>query len=93
MGAGKKVYFIYFEWRRCEWYYQNDKTVRKFMCIIWWSYCNSKTWNKITRRSVLLSSVVSLADSSLQPVIYSVLGCISGKGVRKAERGYIDKNF
>ena len=34
-----------------------------------------------------------LATSLLQLVIYSVVKGISGRGVRKAGRGYVDKNF
>ena len=34
-----------------------------------------------------------LAVSSVQPVISSVVKGISGRGVRRAGRGYINKNF
>ena len=34
-----------------------------------------------------------LAASLAQPVISSVVKGISGKGVKRAGRGYIDKNF
>ena len=34
-----------------------------------------------------------LAASIVQPVISSVVKGISGKGVRKSGRGYMDKNF
>ena len=34
-----------------------------------------------------------LAVSIVQPVIYSVEKGISGRGVRRVGRGYIDKNF
>ena len=35
----------------------------------------------------------SFNTSFKQPVISSVVKCISGRGVRKAERGYINKTF
>ena len=35
LRAGKRICFIYFEWR-----------YRRFECINWWSYWNSKAWNK-----------------------------------------------
>ena len=34
-----------------------------------------------------------LAASLVQPVIYSVVKGISGRGVRRAGRGYMDKKF
>ena len=34
-----------------------------------------------------------LAASIVQPVIYSIVKGISGIGVRRARRGYMDKNF
>ena len=37
--------------------------------------------------------LVSLAASLVQPVVSSVAKCISGGGVRRAAREYIDKNL
>ena len=37
--------------------------------------------------------LASLAASLVQPVISSVVKGISGRGVRRAGRGYIDKHF
>ena len=37
--------------------------------------------------------LASLADSLVQPVIFSVAQGISGRGIRRAGRWYLDKNF
>ena len=39
------------------------------------------------------ASLASLAASLVQPVISSVVKGVHGRGVRGAERGYMDKNF
>ena len=41
----------------------------------------------------LRALLAPLAASLVQPVISSVVKSISGKGVRRARRGYMDKNF
>ena len=41
----------------------------------------------------LRALLAPLAASLVQPVIFSVVKSISGKGVRRARRGYMDKNF
>ena len=88
----KKIYFIYFEWRY-EWYYQNHKIIRRFMCIDWWSHWNSKTWNKKHEGGFLGALLVPLAAQLVQPVIYSVVKGILGRRVRRAERRYMDENI
>ena len=40
-----------------------------------------------------LALLVPLGASLVKPVIVSVVKIISGKAVRKAGRGYMDKNF
>ena len=80
------------EWRS-EWYYQNYKINRKFACINWWSYWNSKTWNKKTREQISWSLLAHLAASVVQPIISLEIKGISGRGVRRAGRGYMDRVF
>ena len=41
----------------------------------------------------LIALLAPLATSLVQPVISSVLKGISGRGVRRVGRGYVDKNF
>ena len=38
------------------------------------------------------SLLAGLAASLVQPVIFSVVKRISGRGVRRAEKGYMDRN-
>ena len=40
-----------------------------------------------------LALLEPLAASLVQPIIYSVVKGISGRGIRRAGRGYIDKKF
>ena len=63
------------------------------MCIDWWSYWNSKTWNKKQEGRFFGALLASLADSIVQPVISSVVKVISERGVRRVARGYMDKYF
>ena len=57
------------------------------------SYWNSKTWNK-KQEGWLLGALLAPLDVSLvQPVDSSVVKGISGRGVRAAERRYMDENF
>ena len=62
------------------------------MYINWGSYWNVKTWNKkiIEFFWALLASVVA---SIVQPIISAVVKDVSGRGVRRAERGYMDTFF
>ena len=60
--------------------------------INWWSYWNSKTWNKKQGR-FLEALLAPLAAFLVQWVISSVVKCISGRRIRRAGRGYMDKNF
>ena len=69
------------------------KIIRRFGCINWWSYWNSKTWNKKTRRPISWSFLAPLAASLVQPVVSSVVKTISGRAVTIARRRYRDKNF
>ena len=57
-------------------------------CNNWWSYWNSKTWNKEHKKAL-----APLAISLVQQLISSVVKGISRRGVRRAGRGYMDKNF
>ena len=41
----------------------------------------------------LRALLAPLTASLVQPVIYSVVKGITGRGVRRAGRGYVDKNF
>ena len=53
-----------------------------------------KTWNKKKQEGRFLPALLApLADWFLQPVVSSVVKCISGRGIRRAGRGYMDKNF
>ena len=60
--------------------------------INWWSYWISKTWNKKTRIWISWRFLTLLAASIEQPMICSVVKGISERGVRRAGRGYNDKN-
>ena len=48
---------------------------------------------KKTRRQISWSFLAPLAASLVQPVISSVVKGTSGRGVRKAGRGYMNKKF
>ena len=54
-----------------------------------------KTWNlkKKQEGRFLPALLAPLADWFVQPVVSSVVKCISGRGIRRAGRGYMDKNF
>ena len=86
------IYFIYFKWRH-EWYYKNYNTIRIIGCINWWSYSNSKRWNKKTRRWIPWSFLAPLATSLVQLVVSSVLKSTSRRGVKRAGRRYTIKYF
>ena len=55
------------------------------------SYWSSETRSKKARRQFLRALLASLAALLMQ--ISSVVTRISGKGVRRAGREYMDKNF
>ena len=59
----------------------------------WWSYRNSRKWNIKQEGGVLGTLLALLPTSLVQPVISSVVKGISGRGIRRAERGYMNKNF
>ena len=44
-----------------------------------------------TRRQIFPALLVTLAASLVQPVISLVVKGISGRGIRRADRGYMDK--
>ena len=68
--------------------------ILRFGCINWWSYWNSKTWNKKKQKGRFLGALLApLAASLVQPGISSVLKGISEKGIRRADRGYMNKKF
>ena len=71
----------------------NYKIIRKFRSINWWSYWNSKTWNKKARGWFRGALLAPLSASLVWPVISSVVKGISGKGDRKAGTGYMDEKF
>ena len=68
------------------------KIIKRFKCINWWYYWNSKTWNKKQEGGYLPALLAPLAASLVQPVISSVVKGISGRRGRRAQRGYMD-NF
>ena len=68
------------------------KIIRRFRCINWWNYWNNIKLEKKTG-GFLGSLLASLAASLIQPMISSVVKRISGRGVRRAGRGYMDKIF
>ena len=50
--------------------------------------------HEIQRQGGFLGALLALLAASLvQPVISSVVKCINGRGVRRAGRRYMDKNF
>ena len=72
----------------------NHKITRKFKYINWWYYWNS-TQHEIKKQEgrFLPALLAPLAASLVQPVISSVVKGISGRGIRRAGRGYMNKNF
>ena len=48
------------------------------------------SWNL---KELLQALIVPLAALLVQPVIYSVLKCISWRGVRRSEKRYMDESF
>ena len=48
---------------------------------------------KKQERGFLVALLAPVVASLLQPVIFSVVRGISGRGVRRGGRGYIDKKF
>ena len=56
-------------------------------------YWNSKTGNKKQQGWFLGPFLAPLVASLVQPVITSVLKGVSERGVRRAGRGYNNKNF
>ena len=81
------------------------KFTRKIKCINWWSYWNSKTWNKkpdhgfpATLLAPMAGSLIAPVASSLVESIFRKGGMRSGRGAMRAGRGYnnmehMDKNF
>ena len=63
------------------------------MCINWWIYWNSKTWNKKQEDGFLGALLALLVASVVEPVISSTVKGISGRGLRRAGRGYMNKRF
>ena len=77
-----------------EWYYWNHKIVRRFGCINWWSYWNSKKLNKKNMKTDFLELfLAALAASLVQPVTFTVVKGISGREVRRVGREYMDGMF
>ena len=56
-------------------------------------YWNSKNWNKKQEVRFLPVLLAPLATSLVQPATSSVVKGISGRGVRRTGRGYINKKF
>ena len=54
---------------------------------------NSKKQNKKQEEGLFGALLARLATSLVQPVVFSVVKDIRRRGVRAAERGYIDKTF
>ena len=48
---------------------------------------------KKQKAGFLPALLASLAASLVQPVVFSAVKSISGTGIRKSGRGYMDKNF
>ena len=68
--------------------------IKRFWCISWWSYWNSKTWNKKKQEDRFLGVfLVHSAALLMQSVISSAEKCIRRRGVRRAGRGYMDENL
>ena len=63
------------------------------MCINWWIYWNSKTWNKKQEDGFLGALLALLVASVVEPVISSTVKGIIGRGLRRAGRGYMNKRF
>ena len=61
--------------------------------INYWSYWNSKTWNKKQEGGFLGGLLAPLVVSLVQPVIVSVLQGINRRRLKRAGRGYIEKIF
>ena len=60
--------------------------IRRFGCNNW----NSKTWNKKKQEGKYLGALLAPSPASLvQPVIYSVVKDIHGRGFRRTARGYM----
>ena len=65
-----------------------------FGWINWWSDWNSTAWNKKkNKRADFLELCAPLATSLAPPVISSVVKGISGRGIRRAGRRYMNTNF
>ena len=54
---------------------------------------NSKKQNKKQEEGLFGALLAHLATSLVQPVVFLVVKDIRRRGVRAAERGYIDKTF
>ena len=59
----------------------------------WWSYWKSNTWNKKAIKWVFSALLAHLAASLVQSVISSVVKGIGRRGVRRAGREDMNKNF
>ena len=57
---------------------------RKFRCIIWWNYWNSKAWSKKQERGFLASLLAPIAASLIALVASPLVKAIFGKGVTRA---------
>ena len=73
--------------------YKNYKIIRRFGGIKWWNHWKSKRRNKKQECGSLGALLAPLAPSLVQSLISSVVKGISGRGVRRGERGYINKYF
>ena len=83
MRAGKRFTFIYFE-LRYEFFYQNynDEVTKTVIYEL-----------RKQESGFLGGLLASFAASLVQPVIFcSIVKGIRGRGVRRVERGYMDKN-
>ena len=88
----KRIYFIYFKWRY-ELYHKDYKIIRRFGCINWWRYWNSKDEIKKQEAGFHGTLLAPLAALLVQPVISSVVKVIGGRGIRRAGRGCMVKIF
>ena len=72
----------------------NHKIFRWLGCIDWWTYWNSKTWNKKKQEGGFLGDFVAFSVTSIvEWIISSVAKGISRRGVRRTGRGYMNKIF
>ena len=88
----KKIYLIYCEWRY-KLSYQNHKIIRDSGVLI--DGVNEIVNNELTKpKGGFLGALLApLKIFSAQQVISSVVKDISGRGIRRAERRYIDQNI